>query len=224
MSRESAAGHGLGVLAECGEDAPRQRSVRVLAHDSVSVATTASAITRSGRPGDLARLAQPRERLVLGEVLLRHEQALGALDRLACGEGVRQRRHLLAHGCKLRVARLRRLDRRQQVGLAERLDEVTEDARLHARETSSSCPYAVSITIGIGRSSMIRRAASIPSSRGIFTSSTARSGRSDGPGRPPRRRHAPARRPRTGVLEHLRQVEADDRLVLRDQDTRHRPS
>src|SRR5215210_7242955 len=45
-----------------------------------------------------------------------------------------------------------------------------------ARATSSCWPYAVSITIGIGRSSRIVRAASIPSRRGILTSRTARSG------------------------------------------------
>src|SRR5215208_256883 len=45
-----------------------------------------------------------------------------------------------------------------------------------ARDTSSSCPYAVSITIGIGRSSRMRRAASMPSSFGIFTSMIATSG------------------------------------------------
>ena len=76
----------------------------------------------------------------------------------------------------------------------------------------------MTITIGIGRSSRIRRAASIPSSFGIFTSSSARSGSS-------LRASATASSPslrlgddlEAALLEQLPQVEPDDRLVFRDQ-------
>src|SRR5580765_6460416 len=79
---------------------------------------------------DLARLAQARERVGLGELLLLHEQALRPLDRLARDERLLQRVGLRAHGDELQVARPRRLDRRHDVLLAERLDQVAVDTDL----------------------------------------------------------------------------------------------
>ena len=72
-----------------------------------SVATSASATTLSGRPGDLARLAQPRERLFLSQPFALHEDPLCPLDRLAGGERLRERVGLLAQrGAAPRVARV----------------------------------------------------------------------------------------------------------------------
>src|SRR4051794_16888570 len=47
--------------------------------------------------GRLARLAEPRERRILGKPALLHEQAFRALDRLARGERIGERIHLLAY-------------------------------------------------------------------------------------------------------------------------------
>src|SRR5215218_384414 len=80
--------------------------------------------------GDLARLPQPRERLLLGQPLLLHQQPFRALDRLARRQRLRERFRLLAQRAQLLVPGARRLDRREQVGLAERLDEVAEHPRL----------------------------------------------------------------------------------------------
>src|SRR5215203_4537994 len=80
--------------------------------------------------GDLARLAQARERLTLGQALLLHQQPFCALDRLPCRERLSQRLGLLAERAQLLVARAGGLDRRQQIGLPERFDEVAEHARL----------------------------------------------------------------------------------------------
>ena len=86
-----------------------------------------------GASGDLARLAEPCEGLFLGEAFTLHEDPLRALDRLPGGEGLRERVGLLAQSAELLVPSRRGRDRRQQVGLAERLDEVAEDARPRRR-------------------------------------------------------------------------------------------
>ena len=78
----------------------------------------------------LARLAQPREGVGLRQALLLHQQSLRALDRLARCERLRQGLGLCAQRLQLVVAGTRRLDRGQQVLLAERLDEVAVDAGL----------------------------------------------------------------------------------------------
>src|SRR5262245_44321308 len=78
-------------------------------------------------PGDLTRLAQARERRLLGQALALHQQPLRTLDRLAGGERLRERVGLLAERDELLVTGSRGLDRREQVGLAERLHEVAED-------------------------------------------------------------------------------------------------
>ena len=75
------------------------------------------------------------------------------------------------------------------------------------------------ITTGIGRSSSIARAASIPSIPGMRTSSSARSGVAGA--RQLDRLDAVARlghHVESGPAEHGGEVEADDRLVLGDQD------
>src|SRR4029453_10824184 len=74
--------------------------------------------------GHLARLPESRERVLLADPLLLHEQPLRALDRLPRREGLREGLGLLAKRAQLVVPRARRVDRRQQVLLAERLDEV----------------------------------------------------------------------------------------------------
>src|SRR6266540_1551306 len=79
---------------------------------------------------DLTRLAQTCERVLLGETLLLHQQALGPFDRLAGGERLGQRLRLLAQRGQLLVARSGGADRREEVLLAERLDEIPEDAGL----------------------------------------------------------------------------------------------
>jgi len=91
---------------------------------------SASATTSSLRPEIWLALRSPRERVALAQPFALHEQTLRALDRLArrerCGERVRlgTERH------ELLVPRLGHLDRRQEVGLAKGLHEVAEDARL----------------------------------------------------------------------------------------------
>ena len=54
-------------------------------------------------PRDLARLAESRERLLLGESFALHQQSLGALDRLARGERLGQRVRLVAQSRELFV-------------------------------------------------------------------------------------------------------------------------
>ena len=81
-------------------------------------------------PRDLARLPQPRKRFRLAQPLALHEHPLRPLDRLARRERLGQRIRLLPQRRKLLVPGARGLDRRQEVGLAERLHEVAEDARL----------------------------------------------------------------------------------------------
>src|SRR6476660_7343881 len=76
----------------------------------------------------LAGTAQARERLPLAEPVLLHQQALRALDQLARLKRVAQRSGLVAQGLQLDVPGPRRLDRRQQVALAERLHQVAEHA------------------------------------------------------------------------------------------------
>src|SRR5436853_434059 len=78
----------------------------------------------------LASVAVPRERILLRQPLLRHQQALGTLDRLPRREGVGERLRLLPQALQLLVPRPRRLDGRQQVLLAEGLDEIAEHAGL----------------------------------------------------------------------------------------------
>src|SRR5580765_6662874 len=75
----------------------------------------------------LARTPQPDERVVLGEPLTLHQDPLRPLDDLPSRERLGQRLRLVAHGLELRVTRARSLDRRQKVGLPERLHEVSED-------------------------------------------------------------------------------------------------
>src|ERR671930_2094908 len=75
---------------------------------------------------DLAGLAQPRERLLLGEPLALHQQSLRPLDRLARGERLRERVGLLAQRQELLVAGAGGANGRQQVLLPERLYEVAE--------------------------------------------------------------------------------------------------
>src|SRR3954469_24773039 len=79
---------------------------------------------------DLARLAQARERVALAQALLLHQQALRALDRLARDERLGERVGLGSHGLQLVVPGARRLDRRHDVLLAERLHEIAVDADL----------------------------------------------------------------------------------------------
>ena len=88
-----------------------------------------------------------------------------------------------------------------------------------ARSTSSRCENAVSISTGAMLSSAIFSAAEIPSSTGIFTSRITRSGRCS-------RASSTARLPVTGLtddgvallLQHLFEIETDQRLVLGDHD------
>src|SRR5262245_23042650 len=80
--------------------------------------------------GNLTRLAEARERVGLGELLLLHQQPLRALDRLARDERLLQRVRLGAHREQLLVACPRRLDRGNDVLLAERLHEVAVHADL----------------------------------------------------------------------------------------------
>src|SRR3954452_945841 len=68
---------------------------------------------------DLARLAEPREGLILRQAFLLHEQSLRPFDRLARGEGGGQRLCLLAELDELEVASAGGMDRRKEVGLAE---------------------------------------------------------------------------------------------------------
>ena len=117
------------------------------------------------------------------------------------------------------MARARRRDRRDEVLLAERLDEVAEDAGLdRARDE---------LLLAVGGQHHDRDrplvedrfAASIPSRCGIFTSMIARSGscsRASATASSPSRASATTSWPR--ALEQVAQVEADDRLVLGDQD------
>jgi predicted short-subunit dehydrogenase-like oxidoreductase (DUF2520 family) len=62
-------------------------------------------------PADLARLAESRERLLLGQALPLHEDPLRALDRLPRRERLRERLGLLAQRRELVVASPRGLDR-----------------------------------------------------------------------------------------------------------------
>src|SRR4029077_18804722 len=79
--------------------------------------------------GDLTRLAQPRERVPLGQAFLLHQQSLCALDRLASSERVGEGLRLLSQCNELFVTRARSADRREEGLLTERLDEVPRDAR-----------------------------------------------------------------------------------------------
>ena len=56
---------------------------------------SASATTRIGRPGDLARASEAREGVLLGEPVPRHQQALRPLDDLAGCERLGERLGLL---------------------------------------------------------------------------------------------------------------------------------
>ena len=142
-----------------------------------SVAISASATIVSGRPENLTRLAEPRASASVQVRPSRCIRSLCPLDGLARGESLGERVRLLAQRAKLLVSRGRRRDRREQIGLPKRLHEVAEDARPRPPARRARCsPYAVTITIRIGRSSRMRRAASIPSRPGIFTSRSATSG------------------------------------------------
>src|SRR5205823_5515286 len=66
----------------------------------------------------------------LFEALAVHEQALGALHDLARLQRLFQRAHLLAQGPELREAGQRDLDGRLDVGVAEGLDQIPDDADL----------------------------------------------------------------------------------------------
>src|SRR6187551_3001551 len=79
----------------------------------------------------LARTAQPYERVVLGKPIALHQDPFCALDDLPSRKRLGQRLRLVAHGLELRVAGARSLDGRQKVGLAKRLYEVPEDTGLH---------------------------------------------------------------------------------------------
>jgi hypothetical protein len=112
-------------------------------------------------------------------------------------------------------------DRAAEVRLAERLHEVAEDSRLDRAGDELALPVRGHhddrdrpLLDGSGR------AASIPSSRGIFTSRSATSGSGlAGQLRRPLRRHGPRRRPsKPAALEQPAEVEANQRLVLGDED------
>src|SRR5581483_245744 len=80
--------------------------------------------------GELRGPPEPLERLLLRQTLLLHQQPLRPLDRLARRQRLGERLRLLAQRRQLVVPGARRLDRGQQIALAERLDQVAEHARL----------------------------------------------------------------------------------------------
>ena len=132
MSRQSAALICPRTVAERGEDAPRQRGVRMLFRHapSPSVATTASAITFSGRcDAWLALRSRANASLSVSfsfSISSPFARSITFLRR----EGLGERLGLVAHRLHLLVAGARSMDRRQQVLLAERLHEIAEDAGL----------------------------------------------------------------------------------------------
>ena len=98
--------------------------------DTSKVAISASATTRIGRPETwLARRRRPNASCSV-RPSRSMQQTLRPLDELAGGERLGKRLGLLAQRRELLVARARRADRREQVGLAERLDQVAEHAGL----------------------------------------------------------------------------------------------
>ena len=75
---------------------------------------SASATTFRAAAGDLARLPEPGEGLLLREAFPLHEDPLRALDRLPRRERLGERVRLLAERDELLVAGARGLDRREQ--------------------------------------------------------------------------------------------------------------
>src|SRR6266540_3795923 len=175
-------------------------------------------LERSAR--DLACLPQPGERLLLGQGLLCHEQALGPLDHLAGLERLRQGVGLLSQRGELIVAGVCGLDRREQILLAERLHEVPEDACFDSPRNQ--------LVLAVGRQHHDRNRALVKDPPGGLDPVQSRHLHVE-------HRHVGLHRACEldrlfavsglgadlvpGPLEERLQVEADDRLVLRDQDS-----
>ena len=92
------------------EPGPADRDdLRLAAHGRAYAASTASATTFMRPVRRLARPAQAREGLLLGQALALHQEPLGPLDDLARLERLGQRLGLLAQRLELGVARPRRV-------------------------------------------------------------------------------------------------------------------
>ena len=141
--------------------------------------TTASAIAFSGRPDAwLALRSRANASCSLSCSFSMSSPFACSID-LARGERVGERLRLRPQRLQLLVPRPRRRDRREKILLAERLHEVAEHAGLDRARDELLLAVRGEHHDRDGRSSRIRRAASIPSSFGIFTSRIASSGSSD---------------------------------------------
>ena len=130
-----------------------------------------------GAARDLARLAHPRERIASERSPCASAGPSRARSPCAPPAPLRASPPRRA-GPRARRARPRGLYRGNDVLLAERLDEVAEDADLGGALDELALVEGRQHHDRHGARARIRRAASMPSSRGIFTSMTARSGTS----------------------------------------------
>ena len=183
---------------------------------------------RDHRLGDLAQratgllrgAAHAREGVGLGEVVALHQEPLGPLDHLARRERLAQVAGFGSHRLQLGVARPRGFDRRQQVVLPKRLDQVAEDPRLDRPLDH--------LALGKGRHDHDRNRVALQDLAGDLDPIQAGhldvEHRNLGVGRGGQldrlqavgglRHHV-----EPGAFEHRRQVEPDDRLILGDQDS-----
>ena len=172
----------------------------------------------SGRPEIWLALRSRANASCSEEPFLLHQQALGALDRLARGKRLRQRLRLLTQGHELFVAGARRPNRRQQILLAKGLDEVAEHTRFGGALDELVLP------VGGQHHDRNRPLVEDPAGR-LDPVELRHLDVEEGQIRPLRAREGhrllPVARLRahleTGVLQQGPQVEPDDRLVLGDQ-------